>query len=109
MGEQYGDAYLVHKEIPDTDPIEYENNMWVWTRENEEAGHSTPYWLNIGPIAIVGPQGPKGDTGATGENGKDAKWYVGKGNPNEVLENPDILGGSMFLDSNSGDVYYKDP
>ena len=109
VGEEYGDAYLVHELVPDTDPPEYKNNMWVWTRANEEAGHSTDYWLNIGPIALVGPQGPKGEQGIPGENGKDAKWYAGKGNPNEVMAAPDILGGSMFLDSNSGDVYYKDP
>lgn len=48
----YGDAYL----IGTTEPY----NVYIWTRANPDAGHDTPYWLNIGPISVQGPQGEPG-------------------------------------------------
>lgn len=57
----YGDAYAVGEAAPYT--------FYIWTRPNPNDGHDSAYWLNIGPLAIVGPQGPKGDKGDTGEQG----------------------------------------
>ena len=67
---EYGDAYAVGTEAP------YE--IYIYTRADEASGHPEDYWLNIGPLAIQGPQGPegpqglkgdKGDTGVQGERG----------------------------------------
>lgn len=51
-GENYGYAYLVGEEEP--------YNVYIWTRPNPQIGHDTAYWLDIGPINIVGPEGPQG-------------------------------------------------
>lgn len=68
---EYGDAYAVGAEAP------YE--FYVWTRPNPDDGHDTAYWLNIGQLAIVGPQGPKGDVGPQGQQGpKGAGIYARK-------------------------------
>lgn len=48
----YGDAYLIGTVEP--------YNVYIWTRANPEAGQDTPYWLNIGPISVQGPQGEPG-------------------------------------------------
>lgn len=48
----YGDAYLVGENPP--------YDVYIWTRANPNAGHDSPYWINIGSIAVVGPQGPSG-------------------------------------------------
>lgn len=51
---EYGDCYLVGLE--DATSFDY----YVWTRENADVGHYSPYWLNIGNLQIAGPQGPAG-------------------------------------------------
>lgn len=48
----YGDAYAVGEEPP------YE--FYVFTRADPDSGHNDDYWLNIGQLAIAGPQGPRG-------------------------------------------------
>lgn len=57
----YGDAYAVGTEPP--------YSIYIYTREDVDSGHDTPYWFNIGPIAITGPQGPQGDKGDKGDKG----------------------------------------
>lgn len=57
-GENYGNAYLIGTEEP--------YDVYVWTRPDENAGQSVAYWLDIGPISLVGPQGPQGERGKTG-------------------------------------------
>ena len=49
-GENYGNAYLIGTKEP--------YDVYVWTRADENAGQPVPYWLDIGPISLVGPQGP---------------------------------------------------
>lgn len=66
---EYGDAYLVGTKEP------YE--IYVFTRANENAGHSTPYFLNIGHIAVEGPEGPTGPEGPIGPAGPASLWYSG--------------------------------
>lgn len=47
-GTKFGEAYLVGTEEP--------YSFYVWTRPNPPT-HKEPYWLDIGPIAIAGPEG----------------------------------------------------
>ena len=65
-GENYGNAYLIGTEEP--------YDVYVWTRPDENAGQPVAYWLDIGPISLVGPQGPEGPQGEVG-----AKWFYTSG------------------------------
>lgn len=58
----YGDAYAVGTQPP--------YDIYIYTRPDENSGHPMPYWFNIGPIAITGPEGPKGDKGDKGDKGE---------------------------------------
>ena len=58
---QYGDAYAVGA----TEPYSF----WIFTRPDINAGHPTNYWLDVGGLAIVGPQGPQGPQGLQGIQG----------------------------------------
>lgn len=57
----YGDGYYVGTSNP--------YNFYIYTRPDPDAGYDTNYWLNIGPLAIAGPEGPKGDIGPEGPQG----------------------------------------
>lgn len=57
-GENYGNAYLIGTEPAEGAEPHYD--VYVWTRANPDAGHPVPYWLNIGPVSIAGPEGPAG-------------------------------------------------
>lgn len=70
----FGDAYAVGASEP--------YNYWIYTRADANAGYTTPYWLNVGPLAIVGPQGPQGEKGDDGADGKRGSlWYFGPNVP----------------------------
>ena len=78
---EFGDAYAVGVEAP--------YNFYIWTRAN--AVSQSNYWLNIGPLAIVGPPGPagKGEKGDPGEANRwyytsDIKYLAGIGNNNDM-------------------------
>lgn len=86
---EYGDAYFVGAAEP--------YSVYVWTRPDPNSGHPNDYWLNIGPIAIAGPEGPVGPEGPRGEKGQSSRWYVK--NVSGVPEADDQL-----LDEN-GNVY----
>lgn len=58
----YGDAYAVGTQPP--------YDIYIYTRPDENSGHPMPYWFNIGPIAIRGPEGQKGDKGDKGDKGE---------------------------------------
>lgn len=49
---EYGDGYAVGT------PGNY--IYYIFTREDPNAGQFTPYWLDVGPISVVGPAGPRG-------------------------------------------------
>ena len=67
---QYGDAYFIGTAEP--------YDVWIWTRPDANAGEEEPYWLDIGHIAIEGPQGPMGPQGPQGPQGeRGATWYTG--------------------------------
>lgn len=88
----YGDAYAVGTKPP--------YDFWVWTRPNPNVGEPDAYWLNIGTLAIPGPQGEQGPTGPTGENGENARIntvdYAGP--PTYTLTDADN-GRTMVIDS----------
>ena len=76
VGTEYGDAYFVGTAEP--------YSVWVWTRPDPNSGHPTDYWLNIGPIAIDGPQGPQGPQGEQGPVGQSTKWRSGSTTPSVI-------------------------
>lgn len=83
----FGDAYAVG---PEGGPFDF----YIWTRRSDVGNEG--YWLNYGPISIVGPQGPQGKQGPQGEPGKANRWYVGPNTPTG-----DIQEGDMWLKVNS--------
>ncbi len=62
-----------------------------------------------GDEGLQGEQGVQGERGPAGSDGADGDmWYVGNGDPsNNALA--DTKSGDMYLDSDSGDVYQKQP
>lgn len=60
-GSEYGNAYLVGEDTP--------YDLYVWTRASIESQHPDDYWLNLGNLAIIGPQGIKGEKGDKGDKG----------------------------------------
>lgn len=96
---EYGDAYVVGTSEP--------FNVYVWTRPDIGSGHPNDYWLNIGPIAIEGPQGPVGPQGPIGETGQSTRWYASSGLVGGNLHRGDML--LITSGSNLGNVYiYND-
>lgn len=87
----YGDAYAVGASEP--------YNFFIYTRPDVNSGHDTNYWLDVGGLAIVGPQGPQGEKGERGETGASSTWFAGVSPPFENNKN-----GDMFLQLNSGDA-----
>lgn len=73
----YGDAYAVGTEPP--------YDIYIYTRADINAGHEEDYWLDIGPIAIIGPEGKQGERGPKGDKGdkgdKGAKGDTGATGP----------------------------
>lgn len=83
----FGDAYAVG---PEGGPFDF----YIWTRRSDVGDEG--YWLNYGPISIVGPQGPQGEPGPRGETGKSGRWFSGPNVPTgEVNE------GDMWLKVNN--------
>lgn len=94
-GENYGNAYLVGTEEP--------YDVYVWTRADVNAGQPVPYWLDIGPISLVGPQGPQGEKGDKGDTGNSTRWYGGPSIPNADTI-PNAQPGDMYTTS-TGSIY----
>ena len=88
---EYGDAYAVGAVEP--------YNFYIYTRPDINSGHPDNYWLDVGGLAIVGPQGPQGEQGERGETGASSTWFAGVSPPFENNKN-----GDMFLQLNSGDT-----
>lgn len=87
---EYGDAYAVGAVEP--------YNFYIYTRPDVNSGHPDNYWIDVGGLAIVGPQGPQGEQGERGETGASSTWFAGVSPPFENNKN-----GDMFLQLNSGD------
>ena len=92
---EYGDAYVVGTEAP--------YNIWIFTRPDPDSGHNTDYWLDIGNIAIVGPEGPKGDKGDKGADGaRGSLFYSGVTVPTASATYRE---NDKFLQTTNGNVY----
>lgn len=86
----YGDAYAVGNEPPYT--------FYIFTRPNQAVGQLDNRWLDLGELAIPGPQGEQGEQGIMGPEGKSNKWFTGENEPYGALE------GDLWL-RNDGNVY----
>lgn len=92
----YGDAYAVGTQPP--------YSIYIWTRADENSGHPTDYWFDIGQIAIVGPQGPAGKDGEPGPRGRDSLWYTASSLDNAPsADNDDML--LITAGTDKGNVY----
>ena len=92
---EYGDAYVVGTEAP--------YNIWIFTRPDPDSGHNTDYWLDIGNIAIVGPEGPTGDKGDKGADGaRGSLFYSGVTVPTASATYRE---NDKFLQTTNGNVY----
>lgn len=93
---EYGDAFAVGSSAPYT--------FYIWTRADVDAGHPNDYWLNVGALAIVGPQGPVGPIGPTGPQGtRGSRWFAGNGVPSGA-QNYEV--GDQYINMNTGDLYF---
>ena len=96
-GENYGNAYLIGTEEP--------YDVYVWTRADVNAGQPEPYWLDIGPISLVGPQGPEGPAGEKGDTGeRGSKWFSGTNN-RPAVSGTGVKVNDQFLNTLNGEVY----
>lgn len=66
----YGNAYIVGEEPPFV--------FYIWTRADINSGHPNDYWLDIGQLAIAGPQGPVGPQGERGPQGVRGNFWFSK-------------------------------
>ena len=71
----WGDAYAVGE------PENYK--FYIWTRRSPTTPLEEGQWLDLGRIAIVGPQGPQGIQGIQGEPGQATKWHLSIYKPTE--------------------------
>lgn len=85
----YGDAYLVGDDAP--------YDLHVYTRS--EYGSD---WVNLGQLAIAGPQGIQGPQGEKGETGQSTKWYAGNSAP---VVRDTYHTGDMYIDVSNGFIY----
>ena len=102
---QYGDGYAVGDSFA-VELGEAYYQYYVFTRPR--AGEMYGYWLDVGQLAIRGPQGPIGETGPQGEPGNDAMWHFGTTYP-EYSDNYKY--GDMYLRTGirgeeNGNVYW---
>lgn len=86
----YGDAYLVGDEAP--------YDVYVWTRPNSETPED--HFVDIGPIAIVGPMGPQGPQGVRGPKGDDGIGWIQY--PAEGYTPPT---GTFAINPTNGNIY----
>ena len=87
----FGDAYTVGVEAP--------YDFYVFTRPLQ--GETENRWLDLGQLAIEGPQGEQGPQGIQGEQGTSTRWYTGNGAP----YGSGYDDGDMYLDNYSWNVY----
>lgn len=95
----YGDAYAVGE----SEPFQF----YIWTRPDPNAGEHSSYWLDIGPLAIVGPEGPEGPEGAQGPKGEATVIHNGTSAParNSAVKN--VPNGDYYINTTTGDLYKK--
>lgn len=94
----YGDAYAVGAVAP--------YSFYIWTRAHEASGHPSDYWLDIGPLAIVGPQGPRGPQGNIGERGIRGSQWFSAGTAPEKYAVSGYNDGDYLLVPQTGNIYH---
>lgn len=91
---EYGDAYLVGATTP--------YDLYVWTRA--ELGSD---WINLGNLAVVGPQGEQGPEGPEGPQGiRGSMYFTGS-----IIDPTGTQTGDLYLitsGANKGNLYKKD-
>ena len=88
----YGDAYTVGTGAP--------YDFYIFTRPLQ--GETENRWLDLGQLAIQGPQGDIGPEGPVGPQGESTQWYVGQGVP--YLE---ANVNSLYFDTTTANIYQK--
>jgi hypothetical protein len=88
---EYGDGYAVGQ------PGSY--TYYLFTRPDPNAGIYENHWLDVGQLAIQGPEGPVGPQGPQGETGQSTKWYT-----NQLAADENAKPGDLLLERN-GDVF----
>ncbi len=96
-GENYGDAYAVGTEPP--------YSFFIWTRPAaEDPTGSTGYWMDVGELAIVGPQGPQGEPGPQGPQGvRGSQWFSGSGQPTSTSG---YNVGDYYINIETGNIWH---
>lgn len=95
IGENYGDAYV---QVVGDDTI-----LWIWTRNNPDAGENNDYWLDI-PFTTVGPMGPAGKEGKEGKQGvRGSQWFSGTGQPT-TTSGYNI--GDYYINVGTGNIWH---
>lgn len=90
----YGDAYAVGTEQP--------YQFYIWTRADSE--HPSPYWFDVGGLALIGPQGPQGPQGEQGAQGvRGSTWRSGATTP--TFSGSRDNAGDQYLQTGSGAVF----
>lgn len=93
---EYGDAYLVGTAEP--------YNMWIYSRPDPNSGYITNYWINVGPLNVIGPEGPQGEKGDKGDKGtRGSLWYAGASIPSFTANVEDKY--VITSGANTGTVY----
>lgn len=93
-GQKFGDAYLISPTLsPPWDTL-------VWTRRTASSTVEDGIWIDLGDLAIPGPQGIQGEQGLPGPRGDASEWYTG----GDQLPSGDFTAGDMTLLSD-GAVY----
>lgn len=96
-GQKFGDAYLISPTLsPPWDTL-------VWTRRAADSTVENGIWIDLGDLAIPGPQGIQGEQGIPGPRGDASEWYTG----GEQLPSGDFTAGDMALLAD-GSVYRYD-
>lgn len=98
-GQQFGDAYLISTVgslMPPWDTL-------VWTRRSQESAVQDGAWIDLGSLAIPGPQGIQGEPGIQGPPGPASQWYAG----GDTLPSGDFTEGDMAILAD-GSVYRYD-
>lgn len=86
----FGDAFAVGIEAP--------YSFYIYTRPDVNSGHPDNYWLDIGPLGIVGPEGPRGYQGPQGPKGEATKMYA------STIEPTNTKDGDLWLNSSNGNI-----
>ena len=97
---EYGDGYAVGQ------PGSY--TYYIFTRPDPNAGIYENHWLDVGQLAIQGPQGPVGPQGPRGETGQSTKWFTDQLTADDNAKPGDLLlerNGSVYKKSTEGNLW----